>query len=294
MNRGMCAPFPYFGGKRLWCDLIWEGLGQVDVYSEPFCGSAAVLLGRPGGHRGREVIGDASGFVANFWRAVRAAPAEVAAAADRPTVSADIVAARRWLHSWSVGAIGDLTACVRWYDAEAAGLWGWLQSVCIAGKSDVCSSGSRGVMAQSEARDFLPDGGRLRDWFEALAARLSRVVVLCGDWLGCVSDSRLMVTPGALSGSREVGVFLDPPYSGSSGVYGASEELAASAWEWALEYGERYRIVYCSMAGDVMAPAGWRSVRRQLRGFRRRTDPAMEQLLFSPRCHGEAQGLLAL
>lgn len=36
------APFPYFGGKRRAASLVWEAIGNVDHYVEPFCGSAAV------------------------------------------------------------------------------------------------------------------------------------------------------------------------------------------------------------------------------------------------------------
>ena len=56
------APFPYFGGKRRAASLVWEAIGNVDHYVEPFCGSAAVLLARP--HEGRcETVNDADGMV---------------------------------------------------------------------------------------------------------------------------------------------------------------------------------------------------------------------------------------
>ncbi len=41
------APFPAFGGKSLVADAVWERLGDVRNYVEPFCFSAAVLLRRP-------------------------------------------------------------------------------------------------------------------------------------------------------------------------------------------------------------------------------------------------------
>lgn len=41
------APFPWFGGKSLAASLIWERLGDVPNYVEPFFGSGAVLLARP-------------------------------------------------------------------------------------------------------------------------------------------------------------------------------------------------------------------------------------------------------
>ena len=41
------APFPWFGGKRKVADAVWQRLGRVGNYVEPFFGSGAVLLGRP-------------------------------------------------------------------------------------------------------------------------------------------------------------------------------------------------------------------------------------------------------
>ena len=44
----LAAPFPYFGGKSRVSALVWDIFGDVPNYVEPFAGSAAVLLGRPG------------------------------------------------------------------------------------------------------------------------------------------------------------------------------------------------------------------------------------------------------
>jgi len=41
------APFPYFGGKATVADVVWDALGQLAHYIEPFFGSGAVLLARP-------------------------------------------------------------------------------------------------------------------------------------------------------------------------------------------------------------------------------------------------------
>lgn len=69
----MIAPplYPYTGSKRLLADTIWPLLGSPGHYIEPFAGSAAVLLARPGGHCGTETINDADGLIANVWRAIR-------------------------------------------------------------------------------------------------------------------------------------------------------------------------------------------------------------------------------
>ncbi|HNI38143.1 MAG TPA: DNA adenine methylase, partial [Pseudomonadales bacterium] len=81
------APFPYFGGKSEIADAVWSRLGDTPNYVEPFFGSGAVLLNRPHWQPKKtmlETVNDASGFIANFWRAVRAAPDEVAYHADNP------------------------------------------------------------------------------------------------------------------------------------------------------------------------------------------------------------------
>lgn len=80
------APFPYFGGKAPASKLVWDRFGAVRNYVEPFFGSGAVLLNRPGEPDGVETVNDACGFVANFWRAVQADPESVAKWADNPVV----------------------------------------------------------------------------------------------------------------------------------------------------------------------------------------------------------------
>ena len=49
-SRKLKAPFPYFGGKGRVAGEVWKRFGAVKTYVEPFFGSGAVLLGRPGGY----------------------------------------------------------------------------------------------------------------------------------------------------------------------------------------------------------------------------------------------------
>lgn len=63
----MKAPFPWFGGKSRAAPLIWECLGNVTNYVEPFAGSLAVLLLRPWGPGRNETVNDKDCYVANFW-----------------------------------------------------------------------------------------------------------------------------------------------------------------------------------------------------------------------------------
>jgi site-specific DNA-adenine methylase len=92
----LLAPFPYFGGKRSVAADVWARLGSPSQYIEPFCGSAAVLLAAPK-PAALEVVCDASGFIANFWRAVKHQPAAVADAADYPVSHIDCRAAESQL-----------------------------------------------------------------------------------------------------------------------------------------------------------------------------------------------------
>src|SRR5215831_18679970 len=83
------APFPWFGGKSRAAPLIWDALGDVPNYSEPFAGSLAVLLLRPHAPH-LETVNDKDAFVANVFRALQAAPDAVAAACDRQVNEAEL------------------------------------------------------------------------------------------------------------------------------------------------------------------------------------------------------------
>ena len=120
----LAAPFPYFGGKSLACETVWDALGDPENYVEPFAGSAAMLLGRP--NVGKvETINDAHGFVANFWRAVSLDAAAVARHVDWPTNEADLFARHSWLVRHAAGLLERLHADPEYYDAKVAGWWCW-------------------------------------------------------------------------------------------------------------------------------------------------------------------------
>lgn len=120
------APFPYFGGKSRVASIVWARLGDVDNFIEPFCGSAATLLGRPLPPR-IETINDADCMVANFWRATKNDADAVADAADNPVNEADLHARHRWL------VLSDEAKAFRkamrsdpdYFDPKVAGWWCW-------------------------------------------------------------------------------------------------------------------------------------------------------------------------
>lgn len=90
------APFPWFGGKSRASGIIWDALGDVANYVEPFAGSLAVLLARPAPPR-IETVNDKDAYVCNVWRALAKDPDQVAHHADWPVNETDLLARHRWL-----------------------------------------------------------------------------------------------------------------------------------------------------------------------------------------------------
>ena len=123
--------------------------------------------------------------------------------------------------------------------------------------------GGRGVQAQrqrtpdkipSQRDELVPEigtGERLRGWFDQLAQRLARVVVLNRSWESAVTPTLLMHTP--TSPQPPVGIFMDPPYPTAkrqrdiyeSDFHEESDAVAIDAYLWALRHGDRYRIAFC-------------------------------------------------
>ena len=123
MDGDLQAPFPWFGGKSRAVSTVWAAFGQVDNYVEPFAGSAAMLLGAPEGRR-NETINDKDGFVANFWRAIAAAPEDVARHADWPCNEIDLEARHSWLVR-EAAALAERLQQPDYFDAKIAGWWVW-------------------------------------------------------------------------------------------------------------------------------------------------------------------------
>jgi hypothetical protein len=119
------APFPYFGGKRRAAALVWQRLGDVGGYVEPFAGSAAVLLARPRASGARvETLNDIDGWLVNTWRAIQLEPDAVAAAAAGPVTEIDYHARLAWLQERrDADLVSWLEGSPTSYDARAAGWW---------------------------------------------------------------------------------------------------------------------------------------------------------------------------
>lgn len=399
------APFPLHGGKGRIVDLVWERFGpDVKVYSEPFAGTIAILLGCPFGRIQREIVSDTNGHIANFWRAMQHAPREVARWADYPTFHHDLSARHRWLVEWARRNAARLLEDPNWFDAQAAGWWVWGISNWVGsgwcldagGKiakvsdkrpylRDRSGMGGKGISAQrligpdglpvrqgstvrsmalpdvydkrpfvlgkgtdeqgvSVQRDVLPSvsdrrpmmdhkgggvgvsvqrlnisdkrpyvrdngygrginaqarafegtvgtGERLVEYFEALAQRLAGVVTLNRDWSSAVTPTLLQHTP--TSPKPPVAIFLDPPYRTTGGrstqLYqsdsdGDSDRAAQNSYEWAVEHGDVYRIVYCAHEGDFPLPEGWDCHDIMFPGGGKRRYRIKDRIMFSPAC----------
>jgi hypothetical protein len=120
------APFPWFGGKRKVAGLVWEAFGaDIANFVEPFCGSLAVLLGRPGGAGKIETANDLDGHLVNFWRSIVFQPDEAARWADWPVSELDLHARHAWLVKQIPGLREKLRADPHYCDPQLAGYWCW-------------------------------------------------------------------------------------------------------------------------------------------------------------------------
>ncbi|HSN20085.1 MAG TPA: DNA adenine methylase [Usitatibacter sp.] len=275
------APFPYFGGKRHVVDEVWSRLGSPKQYIEPFCGSCAMLFGarEPAS---LEVVNDANGFLANFWRAVKHQPGEVARAADYPVSHVDLGARHRWLMEQR-DRLGAEMQDPHWPgDATVAGWWLWGQCSWIGsgwcdwfkaddtGKVPHVGNAGRGIQATGQVPhvsnagrgiqatgkvphvsdagmgDLLTTGGMAAwVWLHKLAARLERVRIVHGEWSRCLNNHY---------GANDTAVFLDPPYKAFESLYGAGH-VATDVEAWARE-NAHLRVALCGHAGDYDLP-GW-------------------------------------
>lgn len=317
MSGELRAPFPWFGGKSRAASLVWEALGNVANYVEPFAGSAAVLLARP--HAPRcETINDRDGMVANFWRAVKAAPAEVAHHADWPVNEADLHARHRWLIGQRESLTERLVADPEWFDARVAGWWVWGLSAWIGdgwcppanpsrklpdigneGRGVNSPSRNGGRRANAVGTDHV-DVASVRDWMDKLCARLRPVRVACGDWRRVVASPSTLI-PTSLPAGSVCGVYLDPPYAEGAADYavgGTGSALSAEVRAWCEEHDHdpRVRIVLSGYEGehDALQRRGWRVVEWRTKGGYSsaggdNANQRRERLWLSPHCEGARQ-----
>jgi len=264
------SPVTYPGSKTAIAHHIWDALGDVHRYTEPFCGSATTLLARP--HRpGRyETIGDYSGLVVNYLRAVRDDPEKISAELYRlqPWTQADH---RAWsLHLKAISSkLRDLLQRdPLHYDLEAAAAWTHGQSAGLTHQVYGQQPGQGPHTMNTTMYGRLATGlqrGTVAPLLHSIADRLRDVQILCGDWRTTLHGH---IVADKDSYKQTCGVFIDPPYASQRGsMYELRDtestvSITAEVEEWALATaGPLLRIVVAGYLGDYprLDEAGWYS-----------------------------------
>lgn len=301
------APFPYFGGKSAAAKTIWEALGDVTHYIEPFGGSLAVLLRRP--HLANrtnfsETVNDIDGLLVNAWRSIQYSPEATAEAASWPVIEADLHARHLALLKWKrEKQLEHLMGDPHWHDPMLGGWWiwgascwlgsGWCGEVgpwyanddgWIAKKRNAggiwrqiphLSDHGQGVNHPAIRDDnctslTMPD---VLDWFKYLSSRLRHVRILNGDWERAVSSGVAKSLTRNEATQKAVGIVLDPPYGqvGRDSVYAHENfDVAKDVREWCLTKAKpEHRIILCGFDDehDELLAQGWRKVEWFKSGF---------------------------
>lgn len=304
------TPYPWFGGKKMVAETVWERFGDVANYVEPFFGGGAMLLNRPAWHTGRtETVNDINAWLTNFWRAVKADPDAVAYYASDPVNELDLHSRGDWLFYRRdyVGFVEAMRSDPEYYDAKSAGWWVWGQCAWIGtgwGRMDDKKqplvarqlprlSGYTGVNRQLPHTDNvgagITDTSRKADitrYMRSIAERVSKTYIVCGDWKRVTSDT-ITVDNGL------TGMFLDPPYIDgcNTGVYGENNtDVRAEVREYAIANGDRMRIALCCYEGEHEMPATWECYRWKAnggyasQGDGKNNNCKRETIWFSPMC----------
>jgi DNA adenine methylase len=282
-------PYVYFGGKRSIAPIVWERLGDVKAYIEPFFGGGAVFWLRPqehftSGDRRWELLNDIDGMIVNFLRATYHDPYAVAHYADWHITELDLTARHIWLVNQKEGLVQRLEADPEYYDPKIAGWWvwginNWIGSGWCSGKGAWTledgvlkkgtgegiskqipqvrhhASGILGVSKQTpaiqnSASGILGVSTDLTAYFAQLSNRLRGNVCK----IICGDWKRCLTPACTIHSGVPVGVFLDPPYGEDRhvGVYAHDDDsICLEVLNWCKETGkdERFRIALCGYAG---------------------------------------------
>ena len=290
--------FPYFGSKKCYASMCWERFGDPNTYVEPFAGSLAVLLRRPqiySNKRRFEIVGDLSGKICNFWRALKIDPEAIAKEIVYPPIHLDMQARNKFIKDWCEVNKAKLELNPDYCDVKVAAWFIWGQCLSIGLNFGSCNdpqvpnmAGSALSQVQSiyqsmsvnEAVDY---NNKL---LSQIADRLASVAIFNKPWKSCFSG-RVMEHREA----EEVAVFLDPPYKleKRSKTYEnehQSETAAEASYEWAIEHGEKYRIAYCCHEGDFPVPKKWEVNYKELHAHTSSINrgKVLDCIMFSPKC----------
>jgi hypothetical protein len=149
--------------------------------------------------------------------------------------------------------------------------------------------GFRGVKKE----EYQEDPSALYDYFRALAVRLRRVRVVCGDFARILG-------PSVTWRHGLTAVFLDPPYADAEHAvsYSGGGNVWVRVTRWCEENGANplLRIALCGYEGTWEAPAGWQAIKWRTPGGygsqgngRGRENAEREVAWFSPHCLNPAE-----
>lgn len=194
---------PWFGGKRTMAPAIVEELGKHTQYFEPFCGSMAVLFGKPA--VSQETANDLHGDLTNLaWvlQDVRAAEALYDRACRTLFAESMIREIWRELGDTQPGPSPDADRAYKFF------VFSWAMRNGVAGTSRMRGNGFQIALR------FTPRGGspaiRFRSAIESIPAwhdRLRNVVILRRDGLQLLQR---------FEDSKALAIYADPPYAAES------------------------------------------------------------------------------
>ena len=259
--KSIKSPYPFFGSKRRIVKDIWDRLGNVENYIEPFTGSLSCLLGNPNIPK-IETANDLDCFIPNFWRAVQADADKVAQFADYPVLEADLHARHKWLISPAAEEFkSKINNDPKFYDAEIAGWWVWGMNASLG--ITFCKQrglGCKPFLSMVGQGVTLPTVDVL-EWFKILQQRLKKVRVCCGDWSRVCTPS-VTYKNKSLTKNGMVGVFLYPPYlveNREDKLYRIETDVFFDVCNWAIENAKhpKMRVAVCGYEGDFEFPSDW-------------------------------------
>lgn len=193
----MKPPLTYFGGKIRLADRLAALMPPHGHYVEPFCGSLAVLLGKP--RSPHETVNDLDGDLMTFWRVLRDRPDDLArVCALTPHSRGEFLAAYT-----SDPPGGDLERARRV----------WVQ----------LTQGRAGKRSRTGWRHYQDPSGSSGSMPDYLAGYVARMAPAAARLAGVSLESRPALDVIADFGRHEgVLLYLDPPYqpdTRSSGAY---------------------------------------------------------------------------
>jgi len=243
----------YFGGKSIISKSIWEKIGYVENYVEPFCGSIAVLLSNPNPPK-IETINDKDCLVTNFWRSIKYNPKETFNFAEAPPNEIDLHAKQKYITNFvDDNFINNMESNPEFYNPKIAGWWAW--GLC-------CSIGNNWMQKKGlSAMPHLSTAGQginglnydIEKQFLLLSERLKRTRIVTGDWKKICTPSITYKSCGVSKNGISF-VFLDPPYNmeNRTKVYKNDSNVFKEVEQWAIAH-QIYpdlKIAICGYSGD--------------------------------------------